>query len=615
MTARRIRALTVAAVALAAGLVAPARAFDAALEARNFAKTGERMEYVTLTPEFQTRLTQANVENFVEMNRIIATDPERDFSGNVCANGGQECAGDVRFYDWEAAGAGVVEPVLFTARNGSTVSGRVWAAATGPARRPLIVITNGSVQAPERLYWGQAATLAKHGYVVLTYDPQGQGRTDTYGAHEDRYDGVPSQAGRPFFDNTEDALDFALSTPDAAYDPRPSCTSGTDHSAKQDRRVAAGLNAPYNPLHELVDPARVGIAGHSLGAAAVSYVGQLDDRVDALVAWDNLSKPSEGFSGVPECASGSSPRPADPPIRKPGMGISNDYGILPAPLAADPGPQTGNAAFLAYRDAGADSLQFHIRGGTHEESAFIPGMTVPVLGLATLRGTDLVAWYTTAWFDKHVKCASGSACEREADRRLLTDRWREDERSGQVDASGDPNVFSFYRRSRYDLRTAGGVRVSCDDMRAGCESMGPDGLPAGYDFVADAHTPARPGGRSSGEAEACALPQRGTRAADTPATLPPSAAGDAIRGRGGDDRLRGGRGDDCLYGGRGDDRLRGQRGDDALHGGPGRDVLRGGRGDDVLRARGGGRDLIRCGKGRDRVSADRRDRVGRGCRR
>ena len=64
------------------------------------------MSYVVLTPEFQLRLTQANTDNFVEMNKIIASDPERNFSGNVCANGGQECAGDVRFYDWADAGMG-----------------------------------------------------------------------------------------------------------------------------------------------------------------------------------------------------------------------------------------------------------------------------------------------------------------------------------------------------------------------------------------------------------------------------------------------------------------------------------------------------------------------------
>jgi hypothetical protein len=480
------------------------------------------------------------------------------------------------------------------------------------------------VQAPEQLYWGQAATLAKHGYVVLTYDTQGQGRSDTFGEGADLMDGVPSQEGRPFYDGTEDALDFALSTPAHPYDPRPSCTSGTDHSPKQDRRVKEGLDAAFNPLHGLVDRRRVGIAGHSLGAAAVSYVGQIDPRVDGIVAWDNLrapgasQDPGEGPGGPPTCTSGSSARPANPPITKPAMGISNDYGIAPTPNTSDPDPQTGNDGFLAYKQAGIDSFQFHIRGGTHEESAFIPGMTVPVLGLATLRGGDLVAWYTTAWFDKEVKCADGSRCEASADRRLLTDRWRDDARSGQVDANGDPNVFSFYRRSRFDFETAKGRDAICDDMRAGCKSMKPDGLPAGYDFVADAYTPLH--GPAGGGA--CALAQKGTGDRDTPATLPPSGAGDVIRGGGGDDSLRGGKGDDCLIGQAGRDRLRGDGGRDKVSGGAGgdrlagnggRDVLNGGPGRDVLIAKGGGRDVVRCGAGRDRVVADGRDRLGKGC--
>ena len=630
------RALSAAGIALLCCLLVPAAvaAFDPELEAKNFAKTEERMQYVTLTPEFQARLTQANVDNAAEAAQIPIEDPERNFAGNVCANGGQECAGDVRFYDWKDNGFGIVEPVLFTARNGSTISGRVWATEGGPEQRPLIVITTGSVQAPERLYWGQAAVLANHGYVVLTYDVQGQGRSDTFGAGVDQMDGVPSQEGRPFYDNTEDALDFALSTESDPYDPRPSCTSGTDHSDKQDRRVEEGFNAAFNPLADLVDPSRVGIAGHSLGAAGVSYIGQIDDRVDAIVAWDNLrapdggQDPGEGPGGPPECESGSSPRPPSPPITKPAMGISNDYGIAPSPNTADPDPQSGNEGFLAYKEAGVDSLQFHIRGGTHEESAFIPGMTVPILGLATLRGPDLVGWYSTAWFDMHVRCAAGSECEQEADRRLLTDRWRNDLRSGQIDTNDDPNVFSFYKRSRYDFRTAEGDRVVCDDMRAGCESMGPDGLPAGYDLVADAYTPRAedgpgPGGPGGGgSTPACGLAQRGSAEADTPATLPPSAAGDAIRGGGGNDRLRGGDGDDCLYGANGRDRLKGEGGRDRLKGGsgrdrlvggPGRDRLGGGPGADVLRSKGGGRDKVKCGPGDDRVIAGARDRLGRGC--
>ena len=49
---------------------------------------------------------------------------------------------------------------------------------SGPRASPGVVITNGSVQAPEELYWAFAAALAKAGYVVLTWDPQTQGRSD-----------------------------------------------------------------------------------------------------------------------------------------------------------------------------------------------------------------------------------------------------------------------------------------------------------------------------------------------------------------------------------------------------------------------------------------------------
>ena len=595
--------------------VASAQALDPALEVKNFAKTAERMQYVTLTPEFQTRLQQANIDNIASFAQIPIADPERNYAGNVCANGGNECAGDVRFYDWKDNGFGIVRPVLFTARNGSTLSGHVWATTEGPAKRPLVVITNGSVQAPEQLYWGQAATLAKHGYVVLTYDPQGQGRSDTFGAGADLLDGVPSQEGRPFYDGTEDALDFALSTAQDPYDPRPSCTSGTDHSAKQDRRVAAGLNAAYNPLAEMVDPSRVGIAGHSLGAAAVSYVGQIDPRVDAIAAWDNLRGPSPS---PPACGSGSAPRPAGQPLTKPALGISNDYGIVPTPNTSDPDPEAATEGFRAYKQAGVDSMEFVIRGGTHEESAFIPGMTTVALGLASLRGGDMVAWYSTAWFDRYVKCKPGSVCAADADRRLLTDRWLNDSRSGAIDLNGDPNAYSFYKRSRYDFETSSGGPAVCDDMRAGCPSMAPDGLPAGYDFVSDAFT--APSGAGGGEA--CALPQLGTKGDDTPVTLPPSTSGDAIRGAGGDDRLRGRAGDDCLYGQAGGDRLRGDEGADKLTGGagrdriaggPGRDRLRGGRGADAIRANDGERDRIGCGPGRDTVSADPKDRLANSC--
>ena len=213
----------------------------------------------------------------------------------------------MRLYHWEADGHGIVEPVLFTGRNGATISGHVWATQSGQANRPGIVITNGSVQAPEQLYWFAAQTLAKAGYVVLTFDPQGQGQSDGRGEAPDENEGFPAQSdGRPFFDGTRDALDFFLSTPASVYKPRKSCETGTRHTAKQNRRVAAGLNAAYNPLWDMINQQKIGLAGHSFGAAGVSFIGQQDPRVDAIVAWDNLGRPSTS-GGLPV-----QPCPADP---------------------------------------------------------------------------------------------------------------------------------------------------------------------------------------------------------------------------------------------------------------------------------------------------------------
>src|SRR2546423_11706572 len=257
-----IAALLVAAIAAPA-----AAAFDPAVEAKNFSKIEER-QTIYDTPQYQLDLRRIGLQNAAASLAIQAADPERSFQANLCAQGQDGCAGDVRLYDWKAKGYGIVEPVLFTARSGATISGHVWATRNGPPHRPGVVITNGSVQADEQMYWYAAQTLAKAGYVVLTWDPQGQGQSDTRGEAPDENEGFPAQSdGRPFFDGTEDALNFFLSTPGQRYEPVPSCSSGASHAPKQDRRAAQGLNAAYNPFWKLVDRSRIGLAGHSYGAA------------------------------------------------------------------------------------------------------------------------------------------------------------------------------------------------------------------------------------------------------------------------------------------------------------------------------------------------------------
>jgi dienelactone hydrolase len=436
-----------------------ASAFDPGYEAKNYSKTTERARIYT-TPEYQLRLRRQSIENNNEAALAQLRDPERNFV-NLCGNGFDGCAGDVRLYDWGPKGYGIVKPVLFTARNGATLSGHVWATKAGPARRPGIVITNGSVQADEQMYWYAAQALAKAGYLVMTFDPQGQGQSDIFGEGTDRLEGVPAQSdGRPFFDGTEDAINFFYSDARHPYEPIPSCSSGTSHAPKQDRRVAAGFDTPSNPLAGMFDRARFGLAGHSYGAAGVSYIGQWDPRVDAVVAWDNLqgSDPNAPFIGSNPS---EQPCPADPsqrtaaPITKPALGMSADYFLPPTPNTSQPDPEAKTAQSVRYSGAGVDSGELIIRGGSHLDFSWIPN---PALG-ASLRGADMIDWYTTAWFDKYVKGDPG------ADRRLLSDRWFHDSREAAVDPDGDGNLFSRYYRSRLDIGLANGSRFDCEDIR------------------------------------------------------------------------------------------------------------------------------------------------------
>ncbi|MEA2126135.1 MAG: hypothetical protein QOI80_2917 [Solirubrobacteraceae bacterium] len=512
--------------ALAAALiVAPsASAFDPAYEAANYGKINERAE-TDYTPEFNVQLAQQSATNEAAAASIVASDGAltghkygRDFSGNLCGHPGNGCAGDIRLYQWGEKGFGVVQPVLFTARNGSTLSGHVWMTKAGPTHRPAVVITNGSVQAPETLYWFAAQTLAKAGYVVLTWDPQGQGYSDTYGEGADRNDGFPSQTGRPFYDGTEDALDFFFSTPADPYVPRKSCTSGTSHADKQAARVGDGRSSAFNPFFASIDTNHVGLVGHSLGAAAVSYIGQLDPRVQAIVAYDNLSDVSdpEGatFGGQTlECTSNPGSRPQTLPITKPALGMSADYGLTPTPYTADPSEQAIHdklAGSLATTKAGVDTGELMIRGGTHYEFSYIPN---PGFG-ATRRGIDLVDWYTLAWMDKELK---GDAT---ADARLLTTRWHDDRLEREVDGQNPPdgNLFSTYIPSRLDIDVAGG-HFDCEDLRKQCTGMAPDSLPPDFSFLAAAQTPdsAATGGTSTAPAGSTGTPPAATgpKALDT----------------------------------------------------------------------------------------------------
>ena len=411
-------------------------------EAENFALTQEEPRREASDPAFGRRLQEQSVANFQEFAARQVSDPEFQEEGNLCATWGEQCAGDPfrypgvdDFYD-----DAQVVPVELADSGGARLSGRVWAPAGARPGDDLpgVVVMNGSVQASEPLYWFLAQALVEQGYVVMTFDPRGQGRSDT--TTPDGTGG--SNANSPAFtENLVDVVDFFRSSPEQPYPHlvvRPATPAGT----------------PFNPLHELVDPERFGVVGHSLGAAAVSNVqgyadadwpGLIDDAnpVDVAVAHDDL-----GVAPSLDPYPGATPRP-----RVPALGMAGDYGLTPQPYTEPPDPEEKKAGYLEWQAEGVPSMQVTVRGGTHYDYSQIP--TFPARSWDV--GVAMAEFYTVAWVDRWLK-EPGEPGFADAESRLLDDaRWCTE--------------LSFYHRTARDFGLRDGGTAADEDVRATCLSQ------------------------------------------------------------------------------------------------------------------------------------------------
>ena len=357
---------------------------------------------------------------------------------------------------WTEAGRGRVATVSFAALNGSTLRGHVFVPPPSVARPkagyPGVVITDGSVQAYEELYYWAAQDLAEAGYMVLTYDVQGQGDSSLFGSDcPGECTGVPYQQDLNFYQGAEDSLSFFLSTPTAPF------------------------GGSSNPYAGDLDTGRIGLAGHSLGAAAISHVGQCDNRVSAIVAWDNLRQ-------IESCQGIVIPKEhrTTKLINAPALALTNDYGFFTTPATTAPDPESKTAGYEQVRRAGLDAQIIALRGATHLTYSYIP-----LVFQANELGERMASYYTKAWFDLHLR----------GDRSGLT-RLTATTFDGSVDgtsigagvydpALADPadpyagnvphrikgiqvqDAVSFYYRSSYSLRN-GKRHLTCTDVRAGC---------------------------------------------------------------------------------------------------------------------------------------------------
>lgn len=359
---------------------------------------------------------------------------------------------------WTEAGRGRVAPVAFTAHNGSTLRGHVFvppASVPRPAHGyPGVVITDGSVQGYQELYYWAAEDLAEAGYMVLTYDVQGEGSSDLLGADcPGACTGVPYQQDLNFFQGAEDSLSFLLSTKRAPY------------------------GGSYNPWFTDLDASRVALAGHSLGASAVSEVGQCDRRVRTIVAWDNLSA-VQGCAGVAIPARYRTKKL----INVPALAMTNDYAFNTQPTASVPDPAGKTAGYRQVAAAGLDAQLVALRGATHLTYTYIP-----LVLQANELGERMASYYTKAWLDLHLRGdvsgftrLTARVFDASVDVSSIGAGVYDPSRADPADPySGNTpyrikgirvaNAMSFYYPSEYSLRDPRTGRTArCTSMRKGC---------------------------------------------------------------------------------------------------------------------------------------------------
>ena len=127
--------LAVLALQAAPAPATPPTTSNPVVETENLSITQQR-QTVYDTPQYQTQLAIDSADSTARALATEAADPGRFFTDDLCWNLSNGCAGDIRMNNWAADGYGLVRPVLFTACDGATISGHVWATVAGPASSP-----------------------------------------------------------------------------------------------------------------------------------------------------------------------------------------------------------------------------------------------------------------------------------------------------------------------------------------------------------------------------------------------------------------------------------------------------------------------------------------------
>ena len=396
--------------------------------------------------------------------------------------------------------------VHFTAADGAVLSGTLFAPlphARDPYTHralsfplPGVVITTGSIQASAGVYDWLAEDLAERGYLVLSFDVQGQGTSETLPhqgsdprapgcssstqpGQQTECSGVPSEQQVDFDQDTENAITFLLSSASHRY---PEAASGASTDA-------------FNPWWNLFDHSpdrhsatpgrttRVALIGHSTGAVTASYLQGVDPRLETAVALDKITATATSISDD-QAELGALPGPVVP--RVPILGLQSEYGFEPQPYweascsSFEPCPAPGGSpttppdpakapnpnreeatGFNTWTARGVDSMVVVPRASTHLDYTDEP----PILP-ASAWGQAMASYYVQAWLDQYLRHQPGAGAALLA----RTLRYLEPVGSGRwvpVSINRDQDL-SFYFCSGYRLHVGGRLVADKDLVGDGC---------------------------------------------------------------------------------------------------------------------------------------------------
>lgn len=273
-------------------------------------------------------------------------------------------------------------------------------------KRPALVFSDG-ISSNQVMYYWFAESMAARGYVVLTYDPAGQGQSE--GTWTDTFQQNTGTGDCNFGGACLDVQDAVRWMVGDAITPRTDLMGYQGGQMRPFAGVKDPLTGPTNPIASRLDRASVGLAGNSMGAlATLNYLTALDSGTSpdgrplpplaAAVAMSGAT-PS-AVANVPLQVQ-TSDFDGSPTLVGPGVGGVN-LGAMGQGIGYYPIKEMVDRLRTPPRANDLSLVVFE--GGVHTDHTRVP--YVP----RTLWATQLASHYAGAWFDCHIQ-GDGTACD------------------------------------------------------------------------------------------------------------------------------------------------------------------------------------------------------------